>query len=351
MSYFIRNGNRFGVASEEALDIHQKLPVGNYTVKFDKMGGSFFLEMIDSFKQVSRVYGDTCLKNSERVIKTFFDRPNSTGIMLTGEKGSGKTLLAKTLSIELAKQEVPTLIINDPWVGDTFNKFLQDIEQPCMVLFDEFEKVYDKDDQEKALTLLDGVFPSRKLFVITCNDKWRVNEHMRNRPGRIYYMLDFNGLSVDFIEEYCQENLKNVEYTHKVCQISSLFDKFNFDMLQALVEEMNRFGETPQEAIKMLNTKPEFNGRSTFDVELIDEGYIVTKKELDSQAWRGNPLVDKIEIFYTNKETEEWKELNFEARHLKEVDYRAGRFVFANDRDQRVTLLREKAYKHDYFAF
>ena len=350
MSYFIRNGNRFGVASEEALDIHQKLPAGNYTVKFDKMAGSFFLEIVDSFKQVPRVYGDT-LKNADRVIKTFFDRPNSTGIMLTGEKGSGKTLLAKTLSIELAKQDVPTLIINEPHVGDTFNKFLQDIEQPCVVLFDEFEKVYDKDDQEKALTLLDGVFPSRKLFIITCNDKWRVNEHMRNRPGRIYYMLDFNGLSVEFIEEYCRENLKKVEYIHKVCQISSLFDKFNFDMLQALVEEMNRFGETPQEAIKMLNTKPEFNGRSSFDIELIDEGHIVTKKELDSNTWRGNPLVDRIEIFYTNSETEEWKELRFEARHLKEVDYRAGRFVFQNDRDQRVTLMREKAYKHDYFAF
>ena len=73
---------------------------------------------------------------------------------------------------------------------------MQDIEQPCIILFDEFEKVYDDQDQEKALTLLDGVFPSRKLFIMTVNNKWRVNEHMRNRPGRIYYMLDFAGFSL-----------------------------------------------------------------------------------------------------------------------------------------------------------
>ena len=79
-----------------------------------------------------------------------------------------------------------------------------------MVLFDEFEKVYDSDEQEEMLTLLDGVFPSKKLFVLTCNDKWRVNQHMRNRPGRIFYMLDFTGLDEDFVVEYCHDNLKNL---------------------------------------------------------------------------------------------------------------------------------------------
>ena len=350
MSYFIRNGNSFRVASEEALDINKKLPVGNYTVKYDKMSSQFFLEMVDSFKPVSRVYGDT-LKNVDRVVKTFFDRPNSTGIMLTGEKGSGKTLMAKTLSIELAKHDVPTIIINDAWTGDEFNKFLQDIEQPCVILFDEFEKVYDRDDQEKALTLLDGVFPSRKLFIITCNDKWRVNEHMRNRPGRIYYMLDYAGLSTEFIEEYCQENLKRTKYTQKVCQISSLFDKFNFDMLQALVEEMNRFDETPQEAIKMLNTKPEFNGKSRFDVSLVDNGRAVSTKELSETTWKGNPLVDLIYLSYNDEDRDLFIELQFEAHDLKEVDYKAGRFVFENNKHQVLTLSRQKESQHSYFDF
>ena len=29
--------------------------------------------------------------------------------------------------------------------------------------------------QTHVLTLLDGVFPSRKLFVLTCNDKYRID--------------------------------------------------------------------------------------------------------------------------------------------------------------------------------
>ena len=137
MSYFIRNGNTFKVADNESLDIQERLPVGNYTIKQDQFG-NMFLEMIDSFEAPKRLYGDTT-KNAGRILNTFLDRTVSTGVLLTGEKGSGKTLLAKTLSIEAAKQDIPTVIINSDWHGDQFNKLIQNIDQPCVVLFDEFE--------------------------------------------------------------------------------------------------------------------------------------------------------------------------------------------------------------------
>lgn len=348
MTYYIRNGSTFRVASEESLTIGNKLPTGNYTVKFDEMTGQFFLEIVDSFEPAPKLYGNIS-KQVKRIINTFFDRSNSTGVMLNGEKGSGKTLLAKTLSIELAKIEVPTIIVNQAWTGDTFNKFLQDIEQPCMVLFDEFEKVYDNEDQEKALTLLDGVFQSKKLFVITCNDKWRVNEHMRNRPGRIYYMIEFDGLDVKFIQEYCEDKLNNKKHIEKMCQISVLFDKFNFDMLKAIVEEMNRYDETPQEVMEMLNTKAEFNGRTLYDVQLFDKR-VITSKKLDIETWKGNPLSDAVKIDYDD-EGDGWVRCEFNASHLKSVDYSAGRFFFENTKGQKLQLTRQSTPKFDYFAF
>lgn len=351
MSYFIRTGNNFRIAAEEALDIKTELPVGNYTVKFNEMGGFFFLEMVDSFKQVPKLYGDT-QKNATRVIRTFLDRPNSTGIMLNGEKGSGKTLLAKTLSLEAALLDIPTIIINDPWTGDNFNKFLQDIEQPCVILFDEFEKVYDNDDQEKALTLLDGVFPSRKLFIITCNDKWRVNEHMRNRPGRIYYMLDFKGLDPAFIQEYCEDELlpDNKVHTDKIVSIAALFEQFNFDMLKALVEEMNRYGETPQDALKMLNAKPEFNNAGKFACKLIVDGEEVKNTRSE---WNGNPLSGTIYFEWDpNPEDDdsEYEERTLTPNHIVKVEAQEGRFIY-QDGTTMAVLTRKKDTGYNYLAF
>ena len=288
MSHFFRNGNTFRVADNNAIDLHPHLPVGNYIVKQDPFK-NFFLEMIDGFKQVPKLYGDT-QRNSDRIISTFLDRPVSTGILLNGEKGSGKSLLAKTLSIDAAhKWGIPTIVINQPWVGDDFNKLIQDIDQPCVILFDEFEKVYDKEEQEHILTLLDGVFPTKKLFILTCNDKYRIDTHMRNRPGRIFYMLDFKGLATEFIREYCEDSLKEEYKQHieKICTSAMLFDQFNFDMLKALIEEINRYGESPQEAMKMLNAKPEFSSDLKYAVTLTYKGLAVKNV---MRQWEGNPM-------------------------------------------------------------
>jgi hypothetical protein len=129
MTYFMKSGTRFNVSTKEAMDLHEHLPAGNYTVKFDKMAGCFYLEQIESFEIRGKIYGDT-RKQSQRILNTFNDRTASTGVMLTGEKGSGKTLLAKLLAVTAAEAGVPTIVINEPWCGEGFNAFMQMIGQP-----------------------------------------------------------------------------------------------------------------------------------------------------------------------------------------------------------------------------
>jgi hypothetical protein len=356
MSYFIKSGNTFKVADHASLDIRNELPAGNYVVKQDQFG-NFFLEQVDSFEFKGKKYGDND-KNRDRIFNTFMDRTASTGVMLTGEKGSGKTLLSKTLSIKCAEQGIPTILVNQPWRGEGFNSLLQDIEQPCMVLFDEFEKVYSSDEQEEMLTLLDGVFPSKKLFVMTCNNKWRVDQHMRNRPGRIFYMLDFKGLDADFIAEYCADNLKNKDNTDGVLTIGSLFAEFNFDMLKALVEEMNRYGETAQEAMKMLNAKPEFDEGSKYKVTVVPVGSApLSDDQLDGEDyWEGNPLMQKRNWHFgydpePENDDSEYYRMQFSYRDLKKVEAKEGKFVYVNTAGDQLVLVREKErFTYNYHA-
>lgn len=351
MTYFLKNGNTFKVATNEALDLHEKLPAGNYTIQKDPFG-NLYLEHIGNFTAPKKIYGD-CLKNTDRIINTFLNRPTTTGVMMTGEKGSGKTLLTKNVCIELAKQDIPTIVINAAWCGDAFNTFIQNIEQPCAILFDEFEKVYDRDEQEQILTLLDGVFPTKKLFLLTCNDKYRVDYHMRNRPGRIYYMLDFKGLDAEFIREYCEDNLEAKQYIDKIVTLAGLFGEFNFDMLKALVEEMNRYGETPQEALRMLNIKPEFDSGTRYDVKVTYNGRDVTE-DSSMKQFDGNPLRrDGIEFgFDTDPDDDaaEYKHVVFTADTLVKVDAKTGMFVF-EDKGVRMTLTKAPVKYFNYDAF
>ena len=353
MTYYIRNGNQFDVAKEKSLDIQDRLPAGNYIVKERPMEGPLYLEGVDDFTPIRKLYGSTT-RDADRILRTYQDRGISTGVLLNGEKGSGKTLLAKTLSIEAAKMGIPTIIINAPWVGDKFNKFIQDIDQECIIMFDEFEKVYDSDRQEVILTLLDGVFPSKKLFILTCNDKWRIDSHMRNRPGRIYYMLDFKGLEDEFIREYCEDNLKAKQYIDKIYQIASTFSQFNFDMLKALVEEMNRYGEEPREALRMLNAKPEFSGNSNFKVEWRVNGKLIDDKNCEPNTWEGNPL--SVERFHGGYDLDpdnadaDWKNFKFSYNDLTQVMPKEGRFVFKQG-ETEITLVRQQDRQFNWDAF
>jgi hypothetical protein len=272
MTFYSVHGNTFRQSANLPVKIVEALPSGTYTLKKDLSG--FYFEQIDNFELPKKVYGDLT-RNRDRILNTFLDRSNATGVMLAGEKGSGKTLLGKALSIEAAAtHDIPTIVLNTPFCGDEFNTLVQEMHQPALFFFDEFEKVYSEDAQEAILTLLDGVYPTKKLFIITTNDKWKVDRHMRNRPGRIFYMLDFAGLDREFIREYAEDNLDNKAHVNSVMVVASLFSEFNFDMLKALVEEMNRYKETAQDAMRMPERVPHV------------------------EKWSGNPVNSSIEISY-----------------------------------------------------
>ena len=265
-------------------------------------------------------------------------------------------MLATKLSVDARNAHaIPTIVINNPWAGEEFNRFLQMIEQPTVIIFDEFEKVYDREQQERMLTLLDGVYPSKKLFVLTCNDKYRVDKQMLNRPGRIFYRIEYTGLSAEFIREYCEDNLNNdlhTKYTETLCKIASVFGEFNFDILKAIVEEMNRYGESPQDAMNILNAKPENSEARVFEASLTRNGAPVT---LDRDQWMGNPLQGAISVYakldlasLSKKKLAElvdngddFSEIHFTTNHLVLVDPNAGKFEFENEKHERLTLTKK----------
>lgn len=347
MSHYIITGSSVSVKNEAALSIEKKLPTGNYVVKETPQTG-LYLEVVEPFKMPSRIFGNTP-DRSKRIINTFLDRECSTGVLLAGEKGSGKTLLAKSLSIECGKLGYPTIIINNDWCGDEFNQLIQNIDEPAVVMFDEFEKIYNDDKQEQVLTLLDGVYPTKKLFVITCNDKWRINQHMRNRPGRLYYMLDYKGLDQNFIIEYCNAMLNEKKHIQLICRISGLFDSFNFDILKALVEEMNRYNEDPIKALEMLNAKPGSDSEANFNITFALKGKIQDKDSIYPNVIEGLPL-GKRHRFTVYGKTDKQREQRIEVGEddIVNVDTEKGIFVYKKG-DMTFTMTRDSGYHVDYY--
>lgn len=110
-THFVKRGNTFAPVDAASLVVIETLPVGTYTVGATPAG--FHFEQIDNFELPQKVYGDT-IKNADRILATFADRPNATGVLLEGEKGSGKSMLLKEISIMGRALGMPTIVINSP---------------------------------------------------------------------------------------------------------------------------------------------------------------------------------------------------------------------------------------------
>lgn len=272
---FCKSGSNYTIANQEDLTTYDKLPVATYSIKASKTG--YYLSLVDDFEmKVNKLYGDTQSK-VDKILNTFEDRVKSTGVLLSGVKGSGKSLLTKKVSLDGLNKGYPTIVVNSPCYGESFNTFISQISQPCVLIFDEFEKVYTKEEQEQLLTLFDGTVNSKKLFLLTCNDKFKIDRNMINRPGRIYYMFEYEGLSRKFVMEYVEDNLNNKSLLKRFDIICNLIPSVSYDILSALVEECNRYNQDPLVALEILNIKPEFFGEEIYKCQLyIDDNLIVT---------------------------------------------------------------------------
>lgn len=294
MSNLLQTGTLFRPIEKEAMLI-QGLPLGVYQIEQDNLG--VHLKSRDPFRALPRVYG----KHpgwSRRILDTFAAKDGNMGVLLAGEKGGGKSLLARLISHDASLQGMSTLVLEADHGARGIGVFLSTLTDPTVVFVDEFEKIFriNSGAQEEFLSLLDGTSGSRHLFLLTVNDVQQLNGLLLNRPGRIHYRIDFTGLDRQFILDYCGEHLEKTEELDGILLIASCFENFNFDMLKSLVEEINRYGETAVEAARLLNISPENTSR---DFELA----IDSKDRQGIQAnrkWRGNPLIEKSFHFEYN---------------------------------------------------
>lgn len=294
MTYFLKSGSTVYLKSSDELSIDQHLDNGTYLLQEDNLTKELFLQKTTDIKIDGKLYGDT-LQRAKRIINTYIDRNKNTGSIFLGKKGSGKSLIMKVISEEAAKIGIPTIIVNAAYAGETMNIFFSNMgQQRVIVLFDEFDKVYDMDDQEQILTLLDGTVRSNALFLFTGN-YGEIDEHMLNRPGRIFYKFQYNGIDTDFANEYCDDKLKNIEHKQDIIRFVECSQGVTFDMIQAMVEEMNRYGEDVDTALEYMNIDP-YAEDVTYQINMKFNGEVVKNDFWPGVLFKPPVLENKIEI-------------------------------------------------------
>lgn len=268
----------------------EKLENAIYTVQMIPMTGEIFLEKVsECFEFGHKIYG-TETSFIDRVIKSFKHATSNLGILLNGIKGTGKTVTAKMICNKL---QIPVILVGmNP--GHGFIDFLASIDQDVIILFDEFEKTFNKiEDQQMLLTIMDGVFNSadhKRLFIMTTNQQ-KVDDNFLERPSRIRYIKSYGDLDLATIEEIVDDMLVHKELRGKCIDFISTMRIITVDLVKSVLNEVNLHGEAPQTFASYFNVK---EATPSVNVYLVDkEGKeTLIHEEMQNYHFRPQPGED-----------------------------------------------------------
>lgn len=232
-----------------------------YVVCFHPEIGLYLEEVCDRFEMPAKLY-DVEDRFVKRVVKTWNSTDGNLGLLLNGIKGTGKTLTAKMICNDT---NLPVVMVVNPYDG--VPEFVGMIWQACVVLIDEYEKIYKSTDT--MLTAMDGIFtgPHRKMFILTTNELG-VSTYLVSRPGRIRYLKQFGDLSIDTIKEITDDMLADNVYHLKeeVIKYLSGLTMLTIDIVRAVIQEVNIHEEEPTEFHAIFNVK---RGDDTYNITTV----------------------------------------------------------------------------------
>lgn len=225
----------------EMIEVYDKLEPDFYQFMFDDNGPHLVRSSRPEI--IGKVYGVEQEKIN-KCFNTYKDFNRSLGIMLVGNKGNGKTLFAKQMCLRMIDAGYP--VINVTFYHPSLPAFMAQMSQECVFLFDEFEKMFEHDEQRGSaqnlmLSTFDGINMTKKMFIITCNDVSRLSEYIYNRPGRFHYSFTFTEPSYNDISEYLADNINQEKCVEKLDDIT-LFcytNGLNYDCMRSIVFELN----------------------------------------------------------------------------------------------------------------
>ena len=224
-------------------------------------------------------------KKDEIFIKRILDyhhnsKANTTGVMMAGTKGTGKSIMAKVIAKE---SNLPIIIVSPDFPASQLTTYFKQFTQEVCIIFDEVEKNY---NTEMMLSFLDGIEKTcRKLVLMTCNEISCVSQYMTDRCSRVRYLRKYSENSnIEFLPMIVEDlQIKNPEKVIEFCK--NEIKLLSMDNIFAFLQEVKAYEgviDDLGEIISIMNisTKTSFdiNGEKT-ETKSEETKETVTKKD------------------------------------------------------------------------
>lgn len=253
---FLKIGNKIAFRPViEGLEYNLE-PNKVYTVELDRYTDEINFTIAPDLVMPEKVYEtEDSSKFVDRVINSFNkSKDGTTGVMLSGLKGSGKTITAKMIAL---KSNLPIILIDKSFRPSFLSKLFNKLaETNACILFDEVDKLGEDYDDDYLLKILDGANTcGKKLVLCTCNKSDDISEYLKDRCSRIRYWKEFDEMSPSLIQKILEDKLDDKDEVKSLTDyIVSNFGVVSFDNVVSFADEVNEYpNETYEELFRDMN--------------------------------------------------------------------------------------------------
>lgn len=253
---FIKVGNKI-VFKPETDGLDYSLESGKvYTIEIDRYTDEITFNTAPDIILPEKVYTtDDDDKFINRVLNYYNKTTDNTiGVMLSGLKGSGKTIMMKRIAVA---SELPIILIDKSFYPSQLVKLFNKLaDTKVCVLMDEVDKLGESYDDDYLLKVLDGINSSgKKLMIFTCNNEEDVNEYLKDRCSRIRYWKTYDETSASMIQTVLEDKLTDKAEAKPLTDfILQNFACVSFDNISSFADEVNDYpNDTYEDLFKDMN--------------------------------------------------------------------------------------------------
>ncbi|ASV44399.1 hypothetical protein PBI_SCTP2_384 [Salicola phage SCTP-2] len=326
-----------------------------YSVDYNLLDGFFLNKHSSHFEQPDKVYGKIH-RRVGKIIHSYSNSESSFGVLLSGSKGSGKTMTSCiTANRCIHELGLPIILVQNEFNAFELSSFIQKLGE-VVVFFDEFGKNFKNEDgnQNGLLTLFDGTGSDKRLVILTENNVWDINNFMLERPGRIHYHFRHDKLDEEMVREYCSDYDIPENKIEQICLLRESSMDFSFDTLQAVVTEYLKYPDDIFSLVEDLNIEqPISMSQKMLEItEITDQQG--NSRTLWNKRHKTNNVVfpegfSETELFVNDVDEQDWRIVLLDCGSI--VKREGNNYVFHTsfDNDQTEHLVIKGRYYQDNF--
>lgn len=228
-----------------------KILPGLYSPDYGEDGDLFLLKSAKGIRLPKNITNLPKL-NAKIVYQSYLNRPGrSTGVIFSGIHGDGKTLTSEILCVKFMDNGKSVIVVNK-YVSNIDLLKISAAVGPCLFLFDEFDRYYDRNQQDEMVGFFSDSGLVDTMLIMTTNNYNDIKTVLKNRPSRFLLHIKHEGVGMSMFNDMTKGVVFDKEFLDELTYYITTI-KPSYDVVKVITQIAEMADNSIEDFIKIID--------------------------------------------------------------------------------------------------